>query len=139
MVGRFLLIAITITSTLFAAAVHDTVARDSWAGSISGSPDPPLPFKLTRVYPELTFDQPVLITRGPQDKRLYVLERTGKLYSFPENIDKDTTADLAIDLGKTRGAKATYAFTFDPNFADNHHVYMMIIDTNNDRFCFRNE
>jgi len=132
MVGRFLLIAITITSTLFAAAVHDTVARDSWTGSISGSPDPPLPFKLTRVYPELTFDQPVLITRGPQDKRLYVLERTGKLYSFPENIDKDTTADLAIDLGKTRGAKATYAFTFDPNFADNHHVYMMIIDANND-------
>jgi len=132
MVGRFLLIAITITSTLFAAVVHDAVGRESWEGSLSGSPDPPLPFKLTRVYPELTFNQPVVITRGPQDKRLYILERTGKLYSFPENIDKDTAADLAIDLGKTRAAKAAYAFTFDPNFADNHHVYMMIIDADND-------
>ena len=132
MIVKFLLFTIAITSIVFATAVHDTVARESWEGSISGSPDPPLPFKLTRVYPELTFNQPVVITRGPNNKRLYILERTGKLFSFPENINKDTTADLAIDLGKTRGAKATYAFTFDPNFANNHHVYMMIIDANND-------
>jgi putative heme-binding domain-containing protein len=132
MVRRILLFAIIITSALFMATAHDADARESWEGSISGNPDPPLPFKLTRVYSELTFNQPVLITRGPQDKRLYVLERTGKLYSFPENIGKDVTADLAIDLAETRNAKATYAFTFDPNFADNHHVYMMIIDANND-------
>jgi putative heme-binding domain-containing protein len=132
MAGKFLLFAVTITLTLFTAFVHDAVGRESWEGSISGSPDPPLPFKLTRVYPELTFNQPVVVTRGPNDKRLYVLERTGKLYSFPENIDKDTPADLAIDIGKTRGAKSAYAFTFDPNFANNHHVYMMIIDANND-------
>ena len=132
MVGRFLVFAITITLTLFSAVIHDAIGRESWAGSISGSPDPPLPFKLTRIYPELKFSQPVLITRGPQDKRLYVLERTGKLFSFPEDINKDAPADLAIDLAKTRDAKATYAFTFDPNFVDNRHVYMMIIDANND-------
>ncbi len=132
MVVKHFLFAIAITSILLATTVHDAVARESWEGSISGSPDPPLPFKLTRVYPELTFNQPVVITRGPNNNRLYVLERSGKLYSFPENITPDTTADLAIDLGKTRAAKSAYAFTFDPNFADNHHVYMMIIDANND-------
>jgi hypothetical protein len=74
MAGKFLLFAVTITLTLFTAFVHDAVGRESWEGSISGSPDPPLPFKLTRVYPELTFNQPVVVTRGPNDKRLYVLE-----------------------------------------------------------------
>ena len=132
MAGNFLFIALTVASTLLASVTQDAVARESWDGAISGSPDPPLPFKLTRVYPELTFEQPVVITRGPSDKRLYVLERTGKLYSFREGADKDTPADLVVDLAKTRDAKATYAFTFDPNFADNHHVYMMIIDANND-------
>jgi len=132
MAGKFFFIALTVASILLACIAQDTIARESWDGAISGSPDPPLPFKLTRVYPELTFEQPVVITRGPSDKRLYVLERTGKLYSFREDADKDTPADLAIDLAKTRDAKATYAFTFDPNFADNHHVYMMIIDANND-------
>jgi len=132
MAGKFLFIALTVVSTLLASVAQDTIARESWDGAISGSPDPPLPFKLTRVYPELTFEQPVVITRGPSDKRLYVLERTGKLYSFLEGADKDTPADLVIDLAETRDAKATYAFTFDPNFADNHYVFMMIIDANND-------
>ena len=106
-------------------------AREPWQGNISGSPEPPLPFKLKRVFPKLSFKQPVLITHGPSDKRLYVMERLGQLYSFSETTTDAQSGDLVIDLAKTHDAKAAYGFAFDPDFDKNHFVYITFIDVAN--------
>lgn len=101
--------------------------REVWTDSqLSGSPDPPLPFTLVPAYSKLSFTNPVLITS--LDGRLYVLEQKGKLYSFNESDSLVSEPDLVIDLKESLGATAAYGFTYDPNYQDNHFVYLTFID-----------
>ena len=101
--------------------------REVWTDSqLSGSPDPPLPFTLVPAYSKLSFTNPVLITS--LDGRLYVLEQKGKLYSFNESDSLVSEPDLVIDLKESFGATAAYGFTYDPNYQDNHFVYLTFID-----------
>src|SRR3954462_14074636 len=61
-----------------------TPARKPWITShVVGSPDPPPPFKVVRVFPNLKFEHPLLLTRAPGSDRLFVGEQAGVLYSFP--------------------------------------------------------
>src|SRR5262245_56812251 len=57
--------------------------RTSWTTSrVVGSPDPPAPFKVVRVFPNLKFQNPLLIARIPGSNRFVVGEQAGILYSF---------------------------------------------------------
>src|SRR5688572_33173829 len=81
------------------AAEPARIARKPWTTSrVVGSPDPPPPFKVVRVFPRLKFDHPLLIVRMPGSNRLVVGEQNGALYSFRDN--PDTEADLFFDLRK---------------------------------------
>jgi hypothetical protein len=72
--------------------------RVPWTGSrITGSPDPPLPYVTERVFPALTFNQCLDITHAPGSRRLFVVEMTGKIFSFPNEPDVQA-ADLVVDL-----------------------------------------
>ena len=72
--------------------------RIPWTTSrITGSPEPPKPYLVERVFPELTFENPVELTPAPGSDRLFVLELRGKIYSFPNRNDVDK-ADLVVDL-----------------------------------------
>src|SRR5262245_45064947 len=73
--------------------------RTPWTNSrVVGSPDPPPPFKVVRAFPNLKFDNPLLLTRCPGSDRLFLGEQGGALYSF---VNKpDATADLFFDLRK---------------------------------------
>ena len=82
-----------------AAAEPVKTVRTPWTSSrVVGSPDPPPPFKVVRVFPRLKFDHPLLIVRMPGSNRLVVGEQNGALYSFRDN--PDTEADLFFDLRK---------------------------------------
>jgi putative heme-binding domain-containing protein len=106
--------------------------RIPWTTStIAGTPGPPLPYKLERAFPKLTFNNPLLLTTAPDINRFFVLEQHGKLFSFP--IDEDVAAaDLVIDLkkldsfdkDKVRGVGETYGLAFHPQFAKNHYCYV---------------
>ncbi len=105
------------------------LAREVWSGSqLSGSPEPPPPYTLVPSYSNLSFTNPVLITSGPGDGQLYVLEQKGKLLSFAESDTTVSQPNLVIDLAEAFGATAAYGFTFDPNFANNRYVYLTYID-----------
>src|SRR6516165_980933 len=55
--------------------------RISWTTSrVSGSPDPPHPFKIERAFPKLVFKNPLLMART--GNRFFVGEHAGKIYSF---------------------------------------------------------
>jgi putative heme-binding domain-containing protein len=106
--------------------------RTPWTTSnITGTPEPPLPYKLDRAFAKLTFNNPLLLATAPGSNRFFVLEQHGKLFSFP--IDENVAAaDLVIDFkkldsfdkDKARGIGETYGLAFHPQFAKNRHCYV---------------
>ena len=64
----------------------DRPRRVPWTASrVKGRPDPPLPYRAELAFGNLEFTQPVTITGAPSTTRLFVVEVTGKVFSFPED------------------------------------------------------
>ena len=115
---------------------HGIEKRISWTASkITGSPEPPPPYKIERTFPKLTFTNPLLLTTAPGSNRFFVCEQAGKIYSFP--IDPNAAkADLVIDLrkelqswdkAKVSGVDELYGLAFHPQFAKNGYCYVCYI------------
>jgi putative heme-binding domain-containing protein len=99
--------------------------RVPWTTSrITGSPEPPLPYRVERVFPKLHFENPVTLTNAPGTDRLFVVELNGKIYSF-RNDNTVEQPDLFFDV-KTANEKVdkVYGFTFHPKFAENRICYV---------------
>jgi len=117
----------------WSAAQPDTPARKTWTTSkITGSPEPPPPFKVARAFPNVTFKQPLLIARAPGTDRLFVGEQDGVLYSIPNRPDagRDLFFDLRKELttlARNAGAKeieSVYGLVFHPKFEQNRQCYV---------------
>ncbi|MBS0264428.1 MAG: PQQ-dependent sugar dehydrogenase [Planctomycetes bacterium] len=96
--------------------------RNPWTTSkIVGSPEPPAPYRTQQVFTKLKFNEPVAMTFAPGSKRLVVVERRGKVFTFENspNVDK---ADLLLDTGKT-----TYGIALHPDFQKNGYVFVTYI------------
>lgn len=102
--------------------------RVAWTTSqITGSPEPPLPYVTEQVFPALKFNQCVDIATAPNSDRLFVVEQSGKIFSFP-NQSGVTAADLVVDLAKSiPGVRETYAIAFHPDFKQNRFCYVCYI------------
>src|SRR5262245_28052218 len=108
-------------------------ARTPWTTSrVVGSPDPPPPYKVVHVFPNLKFEHPLLITRYPGSNRLIVGEQSGILYSFVDN--PEAQADLFLNLPRElktvhllAGAKeveSVYGLAFHPDFERNRQCFV---------------
>ncbi len=96
--------------------------RVPWTTSkIVGTPDPPAPYKTTVAFPHLKFNEPLAMTSLTGTNRLFVVERYGKIYSFPNDPDVKQ-ADLFFDLGKV-----IYGLALHPNFAQNGYFYVTYV------------
>jgi putative heme-binding domain-containing protein len=130
----FALMAVASQVKPQAAGRHGIPAHIPWTSSrIHGSPEPPPPFRVERVFPKLTFKNPLLLARAPGTTRLFLGEQAGKLFSFP-NDSQCPKADVFLDLtadvhswdpqGKVRGIEAVYGLTFHPQFTKNRYCYV---------------
>ena len=106
--------------------------RLAWTTSkITGSPEPPLPYVTQRDFPALKFNQCLDITTAPGSDRMFVVEQSGKIFSFPNKPDV-ATADLVVDFAKAiPGVLQTYALAFHPNFERNRFCYVCYIKADN--------
>src|ERR1043166_4960628 len=100
--ARILLGVLCATALAAPVQVRPSEERRPWTTSkITGSPEPPPPYRLQRVFPKLTFDHPLEIVRTPAIDRIFVVEHhkehLGRIYSFP-NDPACARADLFIDL-----------------------------------------
>ncbi len=94
--------------------------RTAWTTSrVIGSPEPPPPYRTARVFPRLTFSEPLDLASAPGTNRLWVAERKGKLLSFMNRPDVERV-DVALDLD----GKTIYGMTLHPKFKDNGFVYL---------------
>jgi putative heme-binding domain-containing protein len=115
---------------------HGIPQRIAWTTSrLTGSPEPPPPYRVERIFAKLTFKNPLLLTRMPGSDRLYIGEQAGKLFSFPNNpaVEK---ADLFFDLtkelhswdpNKAKGVGALYGLAFHPQFTRNRYCYVCYV------------
>src|SRR5436190_10449539 len=62
--------------------------RIPWTTSkVTGSPEPPHPYRVVPAFPKLRFKNPLHITNAPGTDRLFVLEHEGRIFSFPNLPD----------------------------------------------------
>lgn len=102
--------------------------RVPWATSrMIGSPQPPSPYLLERVFPQLEFNHPVELLPIPGTNRMLVVEVDGRILSFPADESVET-ADLAIHIGDSiEGATRTYGFAFHPDFDRNRQCFISYV------------
>jgi len=116
---------------------YGIAARTPWTTSrITGSPDPPHPYRIVRSFPKLTFKNPLLMQNLPGCNRLFVGEQGGKIYSFA-NEQTVCKADLFVDVakelhswddrGKVKGLDSLYGLAFHPRFAANRYCYICYV------------
>lgn len=103
--------------------------RPAWTTSrVTGSPEPALPYVAERVFPALKFNQCLDLTPAPGSNRLFVVEQSGKIFSFVNRNDV-AAADLVVDLAKQiAGVNQVYALTFHPDFERNRYCFLCYIE-----------
>src|SRR6478672_4685889 len=124
------LAALLLALPLPARAQSVPAHRPPWATSrITGSPEPPRPYVVERIFPSLTFDQPVELVAIPGTNRLLVLEVTGKIYSFEDRAsDEQLSRDLFADIKQRDPNFARlYGFTFHPRFTENRTCFVSYV------------
>ena len=100
--------------------------RVLWTTSnVKGSPEPPPPYRTDPVFRNLKFDEPLAMTAQPGSDRLFVVERYGKIYSFPNDPHVEK-AELFLDLSKGKD-RAIYGLAFHPNFETNGYLYITYV------------
>jgi uncharacterized repeat protein (TIGR03806 family) len=93
--------------------------RELWTTSkVKGSPEPPDPYVMTRVYPKLKFDEALEIAAVPGQKSWGIAERKGKIYVFDATA-KEPEKKLVLDVGHT-----VYGLVFHPKFQENGFIYL---------------
>ncbi len=102
--------------------------RVPWTTSqMPGSPDPPAPYAIEWVFPNLKFKNPTLLTDAPGTERLFVAELEGKIFSLLPGNDV-TQAELFFDMGQhIEGVPRVYGLAFHPRFQHNRHCYICYI------------
>jgi len=84
-------------------------------------------YELVNAYPNLTFEEALLVDDVPGENRLVVVERLGKIKVFDDN-PAATTAPVVLDyfdnLATTSGEQGLLGLAFDPRFAENRFVYI---------------
>jgi putative heme-binding domain-containing protein len=132
-----IVVALTLLAGLRASAIPEGLdERQAWTTSrISGSPEPPPPYRTERVFPRVTFKLPVDLTYAPGSDRLFVVEQKGMVYSVAASAAAGP-ADLFVDLhevaglqqvGNCKGVGDSYAIAFDPAFEKNRFCYLMYV------------
>ncbi|HLY72755.1 MAG TPA: hypothetical protein VKU80_01445, partial [Planctomycetota bacterium] len=129
--------ALTLLAGFSACAIpYGLDERQAWTNSqVTGSPEPPPPYRTQRVFPRLALKLPVDLTYAPGSDRLFVVTQKGLVYSIPNSPDCDQ-ADLLIDLHQVQGLDRvqnckgvgdSYAIAFDPAFEKNRYCYLMYV------------
>jgi uncharacterized repeat protein (TIGR03806 family) len=103
--------------------------REHWTTSrVVGSPDPPEPYRLENVFPDLQCHEPLELSIVPGSNRWVVAERRGKIYTFA-NEPKKARKQLLVDVGRT-----VYGVVMHPQFAKNGYFYVTsILDPDKDQ------
>jgi glucose/arabinose dehydrogenase len=95
-----------------------------WTTSrIAGSPHPPAPYRVERVFPRVSFKNPVEVMREPGTDRFWCVELMGGLHVFDHaaNPESRRVADLKRELPKF---DRIFGFQFHPGYRTNRFLFL---------------
>src|SRR5690606_31705590 len=118
-----LLVAVGALVASVAAQSATSSPREPWTTStIIGAPEPPKAFLDERALPRLRFAEGLELAKVPGTNRLLVVERRGKIRSFPVRDDV-ATADDVIDL-RALHPRLAHAFgvVLHPRFRETREI-----------------
>ncbi len=123
--GRCAVVA--FTWLFLSVSLHSqTNERVPWLSSrLVGSPEPPLPFTVERMFPEVDLSSPMYLIEEPGRDHLWVVleggdrDKPGKIVSFP-NAPEAAETELVFELP----GHLIYSVIFDPGYEENRFVYL---------------
>ncbi|MBW3542469.1 MAG: PQQ-dependent sugar dehydrogenase [Planctomycetes bacterium] len=124
--------AVCVAAATLVAGEGSHERRVPWTTSrVTGSPEPPPPYRVERVFSKLQFQQPVVLTTAPGSDRWFLVELDGRVYSFPNEPDCQAP-DLFFDAKEhVDGLRRVYGMAFHPRFAENGQVFICyVLDEN---------
>lgn len=91
--------------------------------------------KLTRVFPGLDVDNPVVLRQHPGDStRWYVVQQNGIIKTFSGSSGSATVAlDISSKVSRRGGEMGLLGFDFHPEFASNNYIYVYYSRLNADQ------
>jgi uncharacterized repeat protein (TIGR03806 family) len=93
--------------------------RELWTTSkVKGSPEPPAPYTMAKVYPKLKFFEALEVCAVPGAKAWLVAERRGKVHVFDANPAK-AEPKVILDVKHT-----IYGAVLHPKFQENGYLYL---------------
>ena len=105
-----------------AAMAADRVEWNS--NQVIGSPNPPSPYTVERLFPTLTLDHPTDFAFVPDGSRLLIADQYARLWSFDPRRPAARPA-LALDLRRHRQRiDSILGFAVHPGFGTNRFVYI---------------
>lgn len=106
------------------ATLHALRNRPHFADSkVIGSPEPPLPYRAVRAYPNLKLEWPVDVQFEPGSKRFLVIEEQGPY--GPTKLMRTTDASDQTELEMLVDTKGVaYNILFHPKFLENGFMYV---------------
>jgi glucose/arabinose dehydrogenase/mono/diheme cytochrome c family protein len=91
--------------------------------TVVGSPDPPPPYRVKRVYPNLKISYPIAVRHQPgSDRLLFISQPNPYARTLIRRMKDDPDANDAETLLDLDGV--AYDITFHPDFAKNGYVYV---------------
>lgn len=99
------------------------------------------PIKLTEIAGDL--DEPVLVTHAPNDNRLFIVQRDGKIRVYQNgsvqeepflDIEERVVSDDDTDVSYDNGDRALGGLTFHPDYASNGTFYVYYNTTARDGY-----
>src|SRR5437867_11657012 len=120
---------VTVSLDVLSAADEQPFGIDHripWTTSrVVGSPDPPLPYTVERVFTNLTWKEPIFVTAEPGSKRLMVVlaggekERPSKILSVMDDLNADRF-ETFLEVSNW----FIYSFTFHPGYRTNGYIFV---------------
>jgi len=84
-------------------------------------------YELVNAYPNLTFQEALLVDDVPGENRMIVVEQRGNIKVFNDDPAVATSAvilDYSDNIATSSGEQGLLGFAFDPEFTENRFVYI---------------
>ena len=84
-------------------------------------------YQLVNAYPNLVFQEALLVDDVPGENRMIVVEQSGKIKVFnddPTVVNDSVILDYSDQIATSSGEQGLLGLAFDPDFAQNRFVYI---------------
>ncbi len=110
---------------LLVASLAVQAARVPWATNhVQGSPEPPAPYAVERLFPELELQSPVEFLFAPDSRDLFIATQQGQIWHVDTSTSPATQHLVANMRDHHDPVGSVLGFAFHPEFQKNRYIFI---------------